>query len=253
MSSDSPSGVLLVTGAGRGIGAGIARMGASRGYAVCVNYGRSQIEAETLAHDIEAAGGRALAVQADVGDADQVAHLFATMNTALGPLTALVNNAGSLETRQPLEDMEPEFLGRIFAVNTFSCFYCAGQAIKRMSTAHGGKGGAIVNISSKAAVLGGLPGWSHYAASNGAIDSFTISLAREVGPQGIRVNAIRPGVIPTDIQKAATDVDFPAAARQTTSLGRMGTVEEVAEAALWLLSEQASYVHGIVLDVSGGR
>jgi NAD(P)-dependent dehydrogenase (short-subunit alcohol dehydrogenase family) len=179
--------------------------------------------------------------------------MFETLDAELGPVTALVNNAGILETRVPLDEMEPEFLARIFAVNTFSCFYCAGQAIKRMSTAHGGPGGAIVNISSKAAVLGGLPGWSHYAASNGAVDSFTISLAKEVGPQGIRVNAIRPGVIPTDIQKAATDVDFPSAARQTTSLGRMGTVEEVAEAALWLLSPQASYVHGIVLDVSGGR
>lgn len=244
--------VMVVTGGSRGIGAAIARGAARAGYAVCINYVRNGAAAAALLGEIRAAGGAAITVQADVGEQAQAQRLFEEVDAQLGRVDALVNNAGILGSCM-VADMQEAVLDQLFRANVYSMFFCAREAVRRMSTQQGGRGGVIVNLSSVASRLGGLPGGSHYAASKGAIDTFTLALAKEVGAQGIRVNALRPGLIHTDIHAihgGATVVDTLG---KTTPMGRAGSADEVAEAALWLASDKASYVHGAVLDVAGGR
>jgi len=193
------SKVMVVTGAGRGIGAAIAGLAGKRGYAVCVNYARSRDAAETLAAGIDKGGGKAVAIQADVSVAAEATRLFAEVDRTLGRVDVLVNNAGIIGRQCRVDEMDAKLLADVFAANTFSAFYCTREALKRMSTKHGGKGGAIVNVSSVAARHGGLAMESHYAASKGAIDSFTVGLAKEIGTEGVRVNVVRPGFIVTAI------------------------------------------------------
>ena len=247
------SKVMIVTGAGKGIGAAIAELAGKRGYAVCVNYAHSKDAAEQVVARIAGAGGKAIAVQADVSQPAEAKRLFDETDRRLGKVDALVNNAGIIGRQCRLDELDDAVLAQVFAVNTFSYFYCAREAIRRMSTKHGGKGGAIVSISSAAARHGGLPMESHYAASKGAIDSFTVGLAKEVGKEGIRVNAIRPGLIVTDIHQAHGGDATIRAVAPTVPIGREGSPMEIAEAAVWLSSDAASYVHGAILDVSGGR
>ena len=247
------SQVMIVTGAGKGIGAAIAELAGKRGYAVCVNYAHSKDAAEQVVARIAGAGGKAIAVQADVSQPAEAKRLFEETDRRLGKVDALVNNAGIIGRQCRLDELDDAVLAQVFAVNTFSYFYCAREAIRRMSTQHGGKGGAIVSISSAAARHGGLPMESHYAASKGAIDSFTVGLAKEVGKEGIRVNAIRPGLIVTDIHQAHGGDATIRSVGPTVPIGREGFPMEIAEAAVWLCSEAASYVHGAILDVSGGR
>ena len=243
---------MLVTGGGRGIGAAVAKAAARQGYAVCVNYLRTGQAAEALVDESARAGGRAVAVQADVSRQDAAERLFRAVDETLGPLDVLVNNAGMLDSCR-VEDMDEERLERIFRANVYSMFLCARQAVRRMSTRFGGRGGAIVNLSSVASRLGGLAGGSHYAATKGAIDSFTLALAKEVGAEGIRVNAVRPGLIQTDIHDVHGGQAAMETLARTTPLQRSGAPQEVAEAVLWLASPAASYVHGTVVDVAGGR
>jgi len=247
------SKVMIVTGASRGIGAAIARLAGRRGYDVCVNYGRSQAEAEAVVADIRAAGQRAIAVQADMSRDAEVQRLFAESDRQLGTLDVLVNNAGIINRQCRADEMTQALLEEIFAQNTFSVFYATREAVRRMSTRHGGKGGSIVTISSAAARHGGLPLETHYAASKGALESMTVGLAREVGKEGVRVNAIRPGLIVTAIHEAHGGMATINAAVPTIPIGRAGTVDELAEAAVWLGSDAASYVHGAIIDVTGGR
>lgn len=247
------SRVMIVTGAGRGIGAAIAELAGARGYAVCVNYAHSKEAAEQVAARIKAAGGKAVAIQADVSRDAEAKRLFAEVDAKLGRVDALVNNAGIIGRQCRVDEIDEALLQQVFAVNTFGYFYCTREALRRMSTKHGGKGGAIVNISSAAARHGGLPLESHYAASKGAVDSMTVGLAKEVGTEGVRVNAIRPGLIVTDIHQAHGGQATVAKVAPTVPIGREGYPKEIAEAALWLCSEGASYVHGAVIDVSGGR
>lgn len=244
--------VLIVTGGSRGIGAAIAEAGARAGYSVCINYHRSKAAAEELAARIGSDSARAIAVQADVGDSAAVDRLFRTVDEALGPVTALVNNAGHYAGVARVEEMLPQQLMETFATNIFSYFYCSREAVRRMSTKHGGKGGVIVNISSRGALFGGLPKETHYAASKGAVDSFTKGLAREVGGDGIRVNGVRPGPILTDIHDVHGGLPAARAIGASGPLGRAGEPEEIAEAVVWLLSDKASYVHGATLDINGG-
>jgi NAD(P)-dependent dehydrogenase (short-subunit alcohol dehydrogenase family) len=245
--------VMLVTGASRGIGAEIARLAARSGYRVGVNYNRSRDDAHALIDEIRAAGGDALAVQSDVGHRDQVMRMFGEIDKAYGRLDVLVNNAGVLANFRVDESNETN-VAAVFRANVFSLYFCSREGVRRMSTRYGNKGGVIINMSSVAARLGGLAGGAAYAASKGAIDTFTLALAKEVGPEGIRVNALRPGLIATDIHDAHGGVDrMQAMARSVVPLGRAGTATEVAEAVLWLASDAASYVHGAVLDVAGGR
>jgi NAD(P)-dependent dehydrogenase (short-subunit alcohol dehydrogenase family) len=247
------SKVMIVTGAGKGIGAAIAELAGKRGYAVCVNYAHSKDAAEQVVARITGAGGKAIAVQADVSQPAEAKRLFEETDRRLGKVDALVNNAGIIGLQCRLDELDDAVLAQVFAVNTFSYFYCAREAIKRMSTKRGGKGGAILNISSAAARHGGLPMESHYAASKGAVDSFTVGLAKEVGKEGIRVNAIRPGLIVTDIHQAHGGEATWRSVAPTVPLGREGYPAEIAEATVWLCSDAASYVHGAILDVSGGR
>jgi NAD(P)-dependent dehydrogenase (short-subunit alcohol dehydrogenase family) len=247
------SPVLIVTGASRGIGAACARRAARAGWRVAVNYGRSRDAALAVVADIERAGGEAVAIAADVSRHEEAAHLFAECDRLLGRATGLINNAGVGGTIAPVEQQTRAMLEALFATNVFGYLYCAGEAVKRMARRHGGAGGAIVNISSAAARLGGLPSMVPYAASKGAVDAMTLGLAKELGRDGIRVAGIRPGIIDTDIlepmgRRAVIDAVSP-----TIPLGRTGEVHEIAEAAVWLLSPEASYVHGAILDVSGGR
>jgi NAD(P)-dependent dehydrogenase (short-subunit alcohol dehydrogenase family) len=244
---------MLVTGASRGIGAAVARLAAARGYQVAVNYHRSEGAANEVVAAIKEAGGTAVAIRADVARPDEVARLFAETEAALGTPDVLVNNAGIIGGVREIENVDEALLSDVFAANVFSAFYCASEAVKRMSTRHGGKGGVILNLSSAAARHGGLPQESHYAASKGAIDSFTVGLAKEVGKCGIRVNALRPGLITTEMHDAHGGVAKIAELAPSVPIGRAGTVEEIAEAVLWLASDGASYVHGAILDVSGGR
>lgn len=246
-------GVLVVTGASRGIGAACAALGARSGYRVVVNYGRSREAAMAVVAGIEHAGGSALAVQADVSDPADVEHLFAQTDRHFGPVTALINNAGIGGAIRPIEEHTRETLDTLFATNIYGCIHCASAAIRRMSPRHGGKGGVIVNISSAAARLGGIRGMVAYAASKGAVDSFTVGLAKEVGKEGIRVVGIRPGMIATDILEPIGGADLMRETAPTIPIGRVGEAEEIAQAAIWLLSPAASYVHGTTIDVSGGR
>lgn len=245
--------VMVVTGAGRGIGAAIAELAAARGYAVCINYAHSKAPAEALATRINESGGRAVAVRADVSRQAEAENLFREVDATLGRVSVLVNNAGVIGGMCRVDAMDEARLLETFAINVFSYFYCAGAALRRMSTRHGGPGGAIVNISSAAARHGGLPEEAHYAASKGAIDSFTVGLAKEIGREGVRVNAVRPGLIVTDIHEVHGGDETIRVVGPTVPLGRVGQPVEVAETVLWLASDAASYLHGALIDVSGGR
>jgi NAD(P)-dependent dehydrogenase (short-subunit alcohol dehydrogenase family) len=247
------TGVMIVTGASRGIGAAIARQAAVSGYAVGVNYHRSTIAAESLVAEIRAAGGRAVALCADVSRSEEAARLFAEVDRELGAPDVLVNNAGVIGAPAPIEAASGAHLTEVFAANVLSMFFCCREATLRMSRRLGGHGGAIVNMSSAAARHGGLPNEAHYAASKAAIDGLTLALAKELGPQGIRVNAIRPGLIDTAIHDAHGGKATIDALVSGVPLGRAGTVEEVADTVMWLASSAAAYVHGALVDVSGGR
>lgn len=247
------AGVLIVTGGSRGIGAATAKLGAARGYRVAVNYNRNPASAEAVVKEIEQSGGRAIAIQADVSREADVVRLFETVDRELGRVSALFNNAGVIHRMKPITDFAEAELAEMWRVNITSQFLCAREAAKRMSTKLGGEGGAIVNMSSAAARLGGANGSLAYAASKGAIDTFTTGLALELAPQGIRVTGVRPGLIDTTIHSDMGDPDRLAKLRPTVPLGRTGRVEEVAEAVLWLLSPQASYVTNTIIDIGGGR
>jgi NAD(P)-dependent dehydrogenase (short-subunit alcohol dehydrogenase family) len=243
-------GVMIVTGGSRGIGAATARLAATRGYAVCVNYRKERGAAEALAGELD---GKAIAVAADVAEEADVVRLFETVDRSLGPVTALVNNAGIVDLGTRVEAITPARLQRMFAVNVFGSFLCAREAVKRMSRRHGGKGGVIVNVSSIAAKLGGAGEYVDYAAAKGAIDTFTVGLAKEVGADGIRVNAVRPGIIRTEIHLSSGDPGRVERIGAVAPLGRPGEAEEVARVILWLASEESSYMSGALVDVSGGR
>nr|WP_298174059.1 SDR family oxidoreductase [uncultured Pseudomonas sp.] len=245
--------VMLITGASRGIGAATAKLAAARGYDLCLSYREQSTAADALVEEIRANGGRAIAVQADMADEAQVLQLFARLDQAFGRLDALVNNAGMLERQMRLEQMDLARWQRVFAVNVFGSFLCCREAVKRMSTRHGGRGGAIVNLSSVAASLGAPDEYIDYAAAKGAIDSMTRGLAKEVAAEGIRANAVRPGVIDTEIHASGGEPQRVARVSRSVPMGRGGRAEEVAEAILWLASDQASYTSGALLDISGGR
>jgi NAD(P)-dependent dehydrogenase (short-subunit alcohol dehydrogenase family) len=240
---------IIVTGGSRGLGAAMCRKLAGLGYPVAVNYARDAASAEAVVADITQAGGRAQAFQGDVADEGDVARLFAAAEQALGPLGGLVNNAGIVGASGKVADLDAAVLHRTFAINVFGTILCAREAVRRLSTARGGKGGAIVNLSSVAARLGGPGELVHYAASKGAIDSFTLGLAREVAAEGIRVNAVAPGLIETEMNPP----DRLARLVPVVPIRRVGQPEEIAEAVAWLLSPAASYVVGSILTVSGGR
>ena len=245
--------ILLITGASRGIGAATARLAAARGYAVCITYRERRDAADALAAEIEQAGGKAIAVQTDVADEAQVVRLFETVDRELGRLTALVNNAGVLETQMRVDQMDAARLNRVFAANVTGSFLCAREAVRRMSSRHGGAGGAIVNVSSAASRIGSPGEYVDYAASKAAIDTFTIGLAKEVAAEGIRVNAVRPGVIYTEIHASGGEPGRVDRVKSAIPMQRGGQAEEVAQAVLWLLSDEASYTTGALLDVTGGR
>ncbi|KQT52626.1 MULTISPECIES: SDR family oxidoreductase [unclassified Aureimonas] len=245
-------GVLLVTGGSRGIGAAVCRLGARAGYGVVVNYAARQDAAEALVAEIEAEGGRAVAVKGDVGVEADILALFQAADR-FGPLAVLVNNAGIVDRPATLVEMTAERLERMFRVNTIGSMLCAREAIKRLSTAKGGRGGAIVNISSAATKLGAAGLFVDYAASKGAIDTFTVGLARELATEGVRVCAVRPGIIETDIHASGGLPDRVRDLTPSLPMKRPGTAEEVARAVLWLASEEASYSTGAILDVSGAR
>ncbi|MFL6574100.1 MAG: SDR family oxidoreductase [Burkholderiales bacterium] len=242
--------ILVVTGGGRGIGAETARLAAQRGYAVAVNYRENRAAAESLVKTLE---GQAIAVQGDVASEVDVVRLFQTVDRELGRVSALVNNAGVVDRGTRVAEMTAARLQRMFAINVTGSFLCAREAVRRMSTRLGGAGGAIVNVSSIASRLGGSGEYVDYAASKGAIDTFTIGLAKEVGPEGIRVNAVRPGIIRTEIHLASGDPARVERIGATSPLQRPGEAVEVARAILWLLSDEASYMTGALVDVTGGR
>ena len=245
--------VLLITGGSRGIGAATALLAAQDGWAVAVNYANNQAAANQVVQAIAQAGGQAIAVQGDVADEAQIVRLFAAVDQQLGPVTGLVNNAGVVDVTARVEDMSWQRLERMMRINVLGTFACAKEAIRRMSTRHGGQGGVIVNLSSVAARLGAPAQYVDYAASKGAIDTFTVGLAKELATENIRVNAVRPGVIDTDIHASG---GLPNRARDLAPLipmQRAGTAEEIAESIVWLLSDKASYVTGTCLDVGGGR
>ena len=245
--------VLLVTGGSRGIGAATVRLAALRGYAVAVNYRRREEAAAALVAEIRAGGAEAVAIQADIAAEAEVVRLFQTLDDTLGPITALVNNAGTLETQSRLESMTGERLQRVFATNVFGAFFCAREALRRMSRAHGGEGGGIVNVSSGAARSGSPNEYIDYAASKGALDTMTRGLALEVAAEGIRVNGVRPGFIETELHAQGGEPERVARLSPSIPLQRGGQPDEVAAAILWLLSSEASYVTGSIIDVSGGR
>ncbi|WP_298932591.1 SDR family oxidoreductase [uncultured Ramlibacter sp.] len=245
--------VLLVTGGSRGIGAATALLAAQQGWAVAVNYTADAQAAQAVVRQIEAAGGKAIALQADVADEGQVLAMFAAVDAQLGRLTGLVNNAGVVDVTARVEDMEMARWRRMFDINVLGTMLCAREAVRRMSTRRGGAGGAIVNLSSAAARLGAPGQYVDYAAAKGAVDSFTIGLAKEVGAEGIRVNAVRPGLIETDIHASGGLPDRVRDLAHLVPMGRGGSAPEVAQSIVWLLSPAASYTTMALLDVSGGR
>jgi NAD(P)-dependent dehydrogenase (short-subunit alcohol dehydrogenase family) len=245
--------ILVVTGGSRGIGAETARLAGQRGYSVCVNYRSDRDAADAVVAAIERAGGTAISVGADVGVEADVVQLFATVDARLGRLSALVNNAGVLERQVRLDQIDAARLGRVFATNVTGAFLCAREAVKRMSTERGGVGGAIVNVSSRAAQLGAPGEYVDYAASKAAVDAMTIGLAREVAGEGIRVNGIRAGIIRTGIHETGGDPDRADRLGPQLPMKRAGEAVEVARAILWLLSNEASYSTGTFIDVAGGR
>lgn len=244
--------VMLVTGASRGIGAATARLAARRGFDVAVHAHRSLEAAEEVAADVRATGRRALLLCADVAHEAEVVALFAHLDSEWGRLDVLVNNAGILDTQMPLAEMSGERIQRILDVNVLGSLLCAREAVRRIARSAGGEGGVIVNVSSGAARLGSPGEYIDYAASKGAIDTFTIGLAKEVASDGIRVSAVRPGVIDTEIHASGGEPDRPKRLRERIPTQRPGTAQEVAEAILWLASDAAAYSHGSILDVTGG-
>ncbi len=245
--------VILITGSSRGIGAATARLAAQRGYSVCVNYRRNREAAESVVNSIQTAGGKATAVAADISIESDVVRLFETCDTILGPPTALVNNAGILESQMRVDSMDAGRLARVFGTNVVGAFLCAREAVKRMSTMRGGRGGAIVNVSSGASRLGSPGEYVDYAASKGALDTLTIGLSREVAEEGIRVNAVRAGHIYTELHASGGEPNRVDRVKAFVPMKRGGTPEEIAHAVLWLLSDEASYVTGAFIDVAGGK
>jgi len=245
--------VVIVTGGSRGIGAAVAQTAAVRGYAVCISYVSNRAAADAVVDGINLAGGRAIAVRADVAVEADIIRLFETADQELGSLTALVNNAGILEHQSRVDEMTVERINRVLLTNVTGSLLCAREAVRRMSTRHGGQGGAIVNLSSMAAKLGGPGEYVDYTASKGAIDAFTVGLAKEVAGEGIRVNAVRPGLIYTDIHASGGEAGRVDRLKDAVPMKRGGSAQEVANAVLWLLSAEASYATGTFIDVSGGR
>ena len=245
--------IALITGGSRGIGAAAAHLAASRGYSVCVNYRKNAAAAEQVVAAIQERGGTAIAVAADVSVEDDVVRLFETCDRNLGPVTALVNNAGILETQMRVDAMKADRLHRVLATNVIGAFLCAREAVIRMSPKHGGDGGAIVNVSSVAARLGAPGEYVDYAASKGAIDTLTRGLAQEVAEEGIRVNAVRAGYIHTEMHASGGEPNRVERVKESVPMRRGGASEEVAQAILWLLSDEASFVTGSFIDVAGGK
>ncbi len=245
--------IALITGGSRGIGAATATLAATAGYDICLSYIANEARADAVVKTCESLGARAIKVQGDVASEADVAALFTACDTAFGPVDLLVNNAGIVGETSRVDTLSSSALERIYRVNVFGSFYCAQQAVRRMSTRHGGKGGSIVNLSSIAATLGSAGEYVHYASTKGAIDSFTIGLAREVGPEGIRVNSVQAGTADTDVHTiGGGNPDRPAMVAATSALGRVASASEIAEAILWLGSDKASYATGTILRVGGG-
>lgn len=244
---------LLITGGSRGIGAATALLAAQRGFAVAVNYSANSLAADEVVRQIRASGGQAMAVQADVADEAQVLAMFGKIDAKFGRLSALVNNAGVVDVASRVDEMSVARLKRMFDINVLGSFLCAREAVLRMSTRHGGTGGNIVNVSSIAARLGGAGQYVDYAASKGAMDTFTVGLAKEVALEGIRVNAVRPGIIETEIHASGGQPDRARQMAPLVPMQRAGTAMEVAQSIVWLLSQESSYCTGALLDVTGGR
>lgn len=249
--TDGP--VLLVTGGSRGIGAAACLVAARQGWRIAVNYASNEAAASAVVSEIKTAGGDAIAIKGDVGNATDILSMFEAVDRHFGRLDGLVNNAGVVDYIARVDEMTAERLERMMRINVTGSILCAGQAVRRMSTKHGGRGGGIVNISSMAAVIGGPEQYVDYAASKAAIDTFTIGLSKEVADEGIRVNAIRPGIIETDIHATGGQPDKPKEMASSIPMKRTGQVEEVADAIVYLLSSSASYITGAILNVSGGR
>jgi NAD(P)-dependent dehydrogenase (short-subunit alcohol dehydrogenase family) len=247
------SKVLIITGGSRGIGAACAHLAASQGYAVAVNYTANSLAADEVVRQIRAGGGNAITVQADVAVEADVLTMFKKVDAKLGRLTALVNNAGVVDMTSRVDAMSLERLQRMFAINVFGSFMCAREAVKRMSTRYGGEGGSIVNVSSAAARLGAPGQYVDYASAKGAIDTFTVGLAKEVAAEGIRVNAVRPGIIETEIHASGGLPNRVRDLAPQVPVQRAGSAVEVAEAIMWLIGDKASYTTGSTIDVAGGR
>lgn len=245
--------VVLITGGSRGIGAATALRAAQQGFAVAVNYARDAKAANAIVQQIVSAGGSAIAVQADVADEAQVLAMYQAIDAQLGPVTALVNNAGVVDVAARVDEMSVQRIQRIFDINVLGTFICTREALQRMSTRHGGKGGNIVNVSSVAARLGGPGQYVDYGASKGAIDTFTIGLAKEVATEGVRVNAVRPGIIETEIHASGGQPERAQQMAPLVPMQRAGSANEVANTIVWLLGPEASYVTGANIDVAGGR
>jgi NAD(P)-dependent dehydrogenase (short-subunit alcohol dehydrogenase family) len=253
MTGKEELGTLIVTGASRGIGAAVATLAGERGYAVAVNFATGEASAKKVVDEIVAGGGRAVSIHADISSEQQIVRMFQTAERELGPIKALVNNAGITGGLARVEEVSSVAITSVFAVNVGGAMLCSREAVRRMSTRRGGTGGAIVNISSRAAHYGSAGEWVHYAASKGAIDSFTIGLAREVATEGIRVNAVAPGLVDTELHAANRDPGRLQRMMGSIPMGRAGAPREIAEGVLWLLSPAASYTTGAILEIGGGR